>query len=599
MVNVVEQEEQAFLHLQLTAEGLKKGTLISTEIIGNRFQTSLSLSVGEDRKVPIKLGEYLVTAYMPSGKTISQEASVVKGKENLVELKFSESYHGWQHYLEIENTDQDKSARVSDFPATWQKLWDYNGEFVQELLWPSQWKTPVNQRVVKYNLSLEVNQQRIHFLQIGGEQLPWRLTALPPYSELQVLVYPSEGRIDFDDDLAVAVASHDLQAETLLGYLISGRLKAAKIIADKLLAEQSLLFENPIKAVILGYYLLKIEDGNRYQELLEQLVNQVDWLPDLPVILAWQLLRANKPKVDLIRQYLLEAVKRGIPIYSQGLQLLFDGLRLIKQDAIARELQASDIEAAVKLIQEYTNATDWSQPLTTFYGDSPQKPSLSLIKGIPERQEHIVWLTEKKTPSFDKQKPSIPPNQDVEPENFSKKIPLLQPLLSCFNRLIGKLFKSKSPTTTAPQTETTPKAITSLSGAMPKFGGSTGGLLTAAEVEEKYAITWTSSKEQVFEMPTGGAAIMNKGENLLYLARKEQCLALGAQLRTKFKPKIQDYKIYRVFPNDEIQYLHPADGVFPETVNEGRESINRKDRKIGDNPEPATIRYSGKAPYEC
>ena len=137
-----------------------------------------------------------------------------------------------------------------------------------------------------------------------------------------------------------------------------------------------------------------------------------------------------------------------------------------------------------------------------------------------------------------------------------------------------------------------------LSGAMPKFGGSTGGLLTKAEVEEKYAITWTSPKEQVFEMPTGGAAIMNEGENLLYLARKEQCLALGTQLRTKFKPRIQDYKIYRVYPSGEIQYLHPADGVFPEKVNEGRDFNGKIDRKIGANPEPATLKFSGKAAYE-
>lgn len=137
-----------------------------------------------------------------------------------------------------------------------------------------------------------------------------------------------------------------------------------------------------------------------------------------------------------------------------------------------------------------------------------------------------------------------------------------------------------------------------LTGQTPKFGGSTGGLLTAASVEEKYAITWTSSKEQVFEMPTGGSAVMCEGENLLYLARKEQCLALGTQLRTKFKPKIQDYKIYRIYPSGETQYLHPADGVFPEKVNEGRETIGKKDRNIGKNPDPATIKFSGKAPYE-
>ncbi|MGB3401563.1 MAG: photosystem I reaction center subunit II PsaD [Microcoleaceae cyanobacterium] len=137
-----------------------------------------------------------------------------------------------------------------------------------------------------------------------------------------------------------------------------------------------------------------------------------------------------------------------------------------------------------------------------------------------------------------------------------------------------------------------------LTGSAPIFGGSTGGLLSKAIVEEKYAITWTSPKEQVFEMPTGGAAIMNEGENLLYLARKEQCLALGAQLRTKFKPRLEDFKIYRVFPNGETQYLHPNDGVFPEKVNEGREIVNAVDHKIGDNVDPAKVKFTGKATYE-
>ena len=137
-----------------------------------------------------------------------------------------------------------------------------------------------------------------------------------------------------------------------------------------------------------------------------------------------------------------------------------------------------------------------------------------------------------------------------------------------------------------------------LTGQTPIFGGSTGGLLTKAQVEEKYAITWTSSKKQVFEMPTGGAAMMNEGENLLYLARKEQCLALGTQLRTKFKPKIEDYKIYRIYPSGEVQFLHPADGVFPEKVNEGRTAANSVARNIGANPNPATVKFSGKATYE-
>ena len=153
----------------------------------------------------------------------------------------------------------------------------------------------------------------------------------------------------------------------------------------------------------------------------------------------------------------------------------------------------------------------------------------------------------------------------------------------------------------------------------PVFGGGTGGLLRKAQIEEFYVITWDASKEQIFEMPTGGSAIMNKGGNLLkqvqktrssfllflslvlmranntnmtqrlyiyiyihedehsiltfclalyvqpslcvYVCpcralqpRKEHCLALLTQLRTKFKI---DGCVYRVFPDGVVEYLHP------------------------------------------
>jgi len=128
--------------------------------------------------------------------------------------------------------------------------------------------------------------------------------------------------------------------------------------------------------------------------------------------------------------------------------------------------------------------------------------------------------------------------------------------------------------------------------AAPKFGGGTGGWLKAGETEEKYAMTWSGKDEKIFEMPTGGAAIMKKGENLIYFARKEQCLALGSQLRTSFK--INDYKIYRIFATGEIQYLHPKDGTFPEKVNEGRIGVNNVNHSIGKNLEPKKVKFTTK-----
>jgi len=95
-------------------------------------------------------------------------------------------------------------------------------------------------------------------------------------------------------------------------------------------------------------------------------------------------------------------------------------------------------------------------------------------------------------------------------------------------------------------------------------------------------------------MPIGGAAIMRLGENLLYLARKEQCLALGRQLRTF---KIIDYKIYRIFPSGEVQYLHSKDDVFPEKSNSGRVGVNNKDFSIGKNPNAIKVKFTGKGTF--
>ena len=137
----------------------------------------------------------------------------------------------------------------------------------------------------------------------------------------------------------------------------------------------------------------------------------------------------------------------------------------------------------------------------------------------------------------------------------------------------------------------------------PEFGGSTGGWLQAAETEEKYVMTWVNDKkkekpeENTFEMPTGGAAIMKAGPNLVYFARKEQCLALGKQLRTDFK--INDYRIFRLLPSGEIQFIHPKDGVFPEKVNEGRVAVGKREFSIGKNPNPASVKFTGSESYNA
>ena len=72
-------------------------------------------------------------------------------------------------------------------------------------------------------------------------------------------------------------------------------------------------------------------------------------------------------------------------------------------------------------------------------------------------------------------------------------------------------------------------------------------------------------------------------------------LALLNQLRSKFKATGE---FYRVFPNGEVQYLHPKDGTVPERVNASRKPANTNARRIGENANPAAVKFTGKGTFD-
>merc|ERR1712207_49440 len=101
--------------------------------------------------------------------------------------------------------------------------------------------------------------------------------------------------------------------------------------------------------------------------------------------------------------------------------------------------------------------------------------------------------------------------------------------------------------------------------------GAAGGYMSRA-TKERHAITWT-----------------DKGENLCYFRKKEQCIAVGKALR---KMKIENYKIYRIAKDGTVTFMHPADGVFPEKVNKGRVQVNGRPFSIGQNCKPADVKWT-------
>ena len=129
-----------------------------------------------------------------------------------------------------------------------------------------------------------------------------------------------------------------------------------------------------------------------------------------------------------------------------------------------------------------------------------------------------------------------------------------------------------------------------LSGQVPKHIQSTGGMPPLAFVDERWGVTWTSKEEMPFELPTGGAGVMHEGDNVLYFARKEQCLALTRSLK-KLKPGIKVYDVYHVVEGQEPILVHSSTNK-PEKMGKDRKQVNTNMRKINENVSQHSLKFT-------
>jgi len=128
--------------------------------------------------------------------------------------------------------------------------------------------------------------------------------------------------------------------------------------------------DDPGKAAIGAYFLLRAGQLGRLHDWTRNLADWVPWMPDGAVIRGWHMLRARKPNREHALAWLLEAEQRGLPMYEQGLRLLFDGLRF---DARLPE-EGGPVMKAVDRLRPYLAASRAGSGTTCFFGDSPQGP---------------------------------------------------------------------------------------------------------------------------------------------------------------------------------------------------------------------------------
>ena len=172
--------------------------------------------------------------------------------------------------------------------------------------------------------------------------------------------------------LRVDARTTDPAIESLRGYIARGNVDLARGLAPNVLAERSLnaKIAAPRIAALGAYFLLRVGDFDRLHDWPDNLSNWQPWLPDGPVISAWQRLRSPDPDLDVVRRLLLEAESRGMPIYTEGVRLLKDGLELFARDPEADW----DVEEPHRRVEAYAMAMDWRKSETTYAGDHPDKP---------------------------------------------------------------------------------------------------------------------------------------------------------------------------------------------------------------------------------
>ena len=188
--------------------------------------------------------------------------------------------------------------------------------------------------------------------------VPWFNQSSGEQSVVEVLVRakPAHG------EAAAATALHDPDVGAALSYMTIGALPEARQLYDQ---AKGMLFgkvANPLAAAGGGYVLLATEptgEADDWPNWIENLRNRFRWLPDGSIQSGWLRLkrRSDQADVEEARAAFHEAVARGLPFYSIGLQRLVEGLTMFEGEP--------ETDRLLKLVRTVAYRANLQQPFTT------------------------------------------------------------------------------------------------------------------------------------------------------------------------------------------------------------------------------------------
>jgi hypothetical protein len=173
---------------------------------------------------------------------------------------------------------------------------------------------------------------------------------------------------------SVRTSVRDRFLGSVLSYLSSGDAASAR---ELLQPARELLFDkmvNPMAAAGGGYILVdewvrgssQLGSDTRWHSWIDNLSNWFPWLPDGAILQGWLALRRRDQPPDLgkARVALLEAERRGIPIYTAGVRRLSDGLMLLAGEAQRKGAPDPEVDEAMARVRRLAWQVDPRQPFT-------------------------------------------------------------------------------------------------------------------------------------------------------------------------------------------------------------------------------------------
>jgi hypothetical protein len=167
--------------------------------------------------------------------------------------------------------------------------------------------------------------------------------------------------------VSVRVSTRIPTADTVGGYMARGDYFAAETMAAWADEGARMLKEkegNPYAAAVGAYLLLRLGRYDLMRDWARNLANWFPFLPDGCVIWAWQSIRERK-NYDDAAQYFLKAAERGLPLHTQGLRLLSEGLRGLGPRG----------EDALKELTTTARLVLWNSPFTACIEGTPESDS--------------------------------------------------------------------------------------------------------------------------------------------------------------------------------------------------------------------------------